>query len=359
MSATGPTARLYATNWGSHDVSVYSVEPDGSLRTAPALVPGPRGATNPLAAVLGARGRSLFVSNWGSGDLSRFERTRDGLVADRTVEPGAPQPVNPAGLAQTSDGRFLFMAGFNGGGSGTISTFVVRSDGTATAHGGTIDARGAGSSGVALSPDDKTLYVANMTSNDVSVFHVTSSGELGWLQSAPAGHGAFFPSTTADGRRLLVANALGDTVTAYGVDGTGHLTKTDEVPTGAPGPRGIVVRSDALRAYVAHYNAGTGPGLLATLAIDRDGRLNSVGEAVWTGGNGAEAMALNRSASCLYVANFNAGSRGNVAVFSAGPTGSPALVGAPIPTGGREPDFGGLVFAPTEGRLRSRVGCSG
>ena len=115
MSAAGPTAWLYATNWGSHDVSVYAVEPDGTLRTAPALVPGPRGATNPLAAVLDARGRSLFVSNWGSGDLSRFERTRDGLVADRTVEPGAPQPVNPAGLARTSDGRFLFMAGFNGG----------------------------------------------------------------------------------------------------------------------------------------------------------------------------------------------------------------------------------------------------
>ena len=135
-------------------------------------------------------------------------------------------------------------------------------------------------------------------------------------------------------------------MTAYGVDGTGRLTKTDEVSTDVPGPRGIVVRSDGLRAYVAHYNAGTGPGFLTTLAIERDGHLTSVGEAVWTGGNGAEAMALNRSASCLYVANFNAGSRGSVAVFSVGPTGSPSLVGAPIPPGGANPISAGSCSRP-------------
>jgi 6-phosphogluconolactonase (cycloisomerase 2 family) len=342
------SAWLYVTNWGSDDVSAFRIGKDGSL-AAPLVTPAPPGAHNPLAAVLDPRSSSLYVSNWGSGDLSRFQVAPDGrVVADRTVAPTAPLPENPAGVARSPDGRSLYFAAFSNGGSGTVSSFSIERDGTVSSLGPSIGTHGAGSAGVALHPDGRTVYVANMTSNDVSVFRRGAAGRLAWLETVSAERGAFFPAVTTDGRHLLVADALDDTIAVYRISGAGYLTMVGEpVPSGGPGPRGIALSPDGTRVYVAHYNGGTGPGVVTSLTIDRTGRLTPIGTAVSTGGNGAEAITLDPSGRYLYVANFNSGADGTVSVFAIGRAGVPTLRGEPIRTGGREPDFGGMVFAPS------------
>lgn len=184
-----------------------------------------------------------------------------------------------------------------------------------------------------------------MGSGDVAAFALHEDGAPGRRRLVAAGKGAFFPALTPNGSRLLVANALADSVSVLSVTRNGGLRPSQEaVPTTAPGPRGIAIAPDGRHAWVAHYNDGTGSGSVVTLRLGGDGPVHRQGRPVPTGGNGAEAMAVDPGAKRLYVANFNTGLPGTISTFAIGSGGDPALVGPPVPTGGREPDFGGLVI---------------
>jgi 6-phosphogluconolactonase (cycloisomerase 2 family) len=242
------------------------------------------------------------------------------------------------------DGRYLFMAAFNNEGPGRISTFAIDRNGRPWPL-ATIDARGNGSAAAALAPDGRALYVANMISNDVSAFAVGAGGSLRWLQTVESGCGAFFPAPTPAGRLLVVANALSNDLSVFRVTARGTLRPIgDPVASGGNGPRGVVISPDGRHVYVAHYDGGTEPGSVAVFTLASNGRLAQLGEAVLTGGNGAEAMALNPSTRRLFVANFNSDGCGSLSPFAINRDGSVSLVSEPIPTGGRQPDFGGLVI---------------
>jgi 6-phosphogluconolactonase (cycloisomerase 2 family) len=83
---------------------------------------------------------------------------------------------------------------------------------------------------------------------------------------------------------------------------------------------------------------------VAVFTLASNGRLAQLGEAVLTGGNGAEAMALDPSTRRLFVANFNSDGWGSLSPLAINRDGSVSLGSEPIPTGGRQPDFGGLVI---------------
>ena len=61
---------------------------------------------------------------------------------------------------------------------------------------------------------------------------------------------------------------------------------------------------------------------------------------------GAEAIVAHNDS--LYVANFNTGGMGSVSTFRLG-LGPPGLLAAPTPTGGSEPDLGGIVVRDAHG----------
>jgi ABC transporter substrate binding protein/Lactonase, 7-bladed beta-propeller len=198
---------LYATNWGSNNISAFRLNCDGTLQGPPQLFPAANGANNPFVAVLSPSGQHLYVSNWGSGDVSTYRIGRQGeLIPEATTKPAGPPISNASGMVVSKDGERLFLAAFNGGGPGTVSSFAIDQRGRLSPL-TTVDARGSGSAGVALSPDGRTLYVANMISGTVSVFAVRGDGSPHWLQTFASGAGAFFPALTPDGRLLVVANA--------------------------------------------------------------------------------------------------------------------------------------------------------
>jgi DNA-binding beta-propeller fold protein YncE len=309
------------------------------------------GALNPLVAALDPGGKHLYVSDWGSGDISTYKIGRRAtLIPGVTRKPVGPPVLNPSGLAISRDGKHLFLAAFNGGGQGTDSSFAVDRSGRPSPR-ATVDAHGDGSAGVALSPDGRTLYVANMMSGDVSVFAVGRNGSLHWRRSAASGAGAFFPALTPNGRLLVVANAIANDLSVFGVLSRRRLRPiAGPAPSGGEGPRGAVISPDGRHVYVAHYNGGTGPGSVAAFILKPDGRLIPVGDAVPTGGNGTEAMVLDSSTRRLFVANFNTGGLGSISSFALKRNGRVGLVGEPVPTGGEEPDFGGLTILKGGGR---------
>jgi 6-phosphogluconolactonase (cycloisomerase 2 family) len=337
-------APLYVTNWGSDNVSVFWPRADGTLRR-PGLVAVPAGAQNPLCAALAPNGRWLYVANWGSGDVSFFRVGRAGeLVASRRFAPAPPLPSNCAGVAISSDGRRLYVASFNGGGPGTLSSFTVNRDGSLAPLGATVATGGRGAAGLALNRCGRNLYIANMSSGEVSSFSVGSGGSATLRQVIAVGGGAFFPALTPDGGHLLVANATANTVISFAVRSNGLLGEAKPAAwTGADGPRGIAVSPDGRYAYIAHYNGGTGPGEVTVLRIRPGGTLSRKGQPVATGGNGAEAIALADRGRLLYVANFNTNGPGSLTAFAVQASGTLRRLAAPTPTRGTNPDFGGLV----------------
>jgi 6-phosphogluconolactonase (cycloisomerase 2 family) len=337
-------APLYVTNWGSDNVSVFRPRADGTLRP-PALVAVPAGAENPLCAALAPNGRWLYVSNWGSGDVSSFRVGRiGGLSASRKFAPAPPPPSNSAGIAISSDGKRLYVGNFNDGGPGTLSSFTVNGDGSLAPLGATVATGGRGPAGVALDRSGRHLYIANTISGEMSSFSTGSDGPPILRQVVAAGAGAFFPALTPDGRHLLVANATANTVISFAVRSNGLLGEAKPaVSTGANGPRGIAISPDGRYAYVAHYNGGPGRGEVAVLQIHPGGTLSRKGRPVATGGNGAEAITLADRGRLLYVANFNTNGPGSLTAFAVQASGSLRRLAAPTPTGGRNPDFGGLV----------------
>lgn len=113
------------TNWGSDDVSIFHINATG-IASGPTLVNVPAGAQNPLGAAYSARRRRLYVSDWGSGDVSIFAVSdRGGLKAIGRSVPASPRPTNSAGVALSPTSAELFVANFNGGAAGTLSTFAI------------------------------------------------------------------------------------------------------------------------------------------------------------------------------------------------------------------------------------------
>ena len=70
--------------------------------------------------------------------------------------------------------------------------------------------RGSTPNSLALSPDEKTLFVANANINAVAVFDVSSVGHGRSLGFIPTGWYPTSVRVTPDGRRLLVVNGKGN-----------------------------------------------------------------------------------------------------------------------------------------------------
>ena len=242
------------------------------------------------------------------------------------------------------------MSYFNDGKAGAVAAFAIAEDGGLTLHGAVAATGGEGSAGVALTPDGRFLYVANMGSGTVSAFAVSADGRLRALGAPePSGKGALVLDVAPDGDYLYVANALDDTVSTFDVAADGTLRPVGvPVAAGGPGPRGVLAAPDGRSLYVAHYNTGhngSRPGSVATFRLGADGRPTQLGEAVSTGGNGAEALALMPDGETLLVANFGSS---DIAAFAVAADGALAKVGTPVPTGGVFPDFQSIVVVPNE-----------
>jgi YVTN family beta-propeller protein len=151
------------------------------------------------------------VANHGS--VSVLRKTAAGWKAVKSIETG----LHPSGLAASPDRRFVYVANAS---SDTVSVIDTRADAVAETVACRPEARlpfGSGSNAVALSPDGGTLYVANGTNNCVAVVRLGKSArddgqgpertDLAGL--IPAGWYPGAVAVSADGKRLFVANVKG------------------------------------------------------------------------------------------------------------------------------------------------------
>jgi YVTN family beta-propeller protein len=147
--------RAFVTNWGGSTVTVVDAA-DGRVRATLAV------GTHPSAIAANPTNDEIYVADTDSDGVSVIDGRTSRVV--RTIDlrpfPGAPTGASPNALAVTRDGGTLYVAE-----AGSNAVAVVRLAG----HGGWSFDRVAGliptawyPSGVALGPDDATLFVANM-----------------------------------------------------------------------------------------------------------------------------------------------------------------------------------------------------
>jgi len=222
LSRDGQTA-IVACLWGQRamrvDLAAHKVVWDVSLAppppagtAEPARAPSPAEDGNgsarlddnvlPYAVAWDARHHRVFVSLWGASAIAVLS-DRDGTIRARW-----PAGDRPGELLLSPDRRLFAVNSTRN----TVTVLDAR-DGrmletlsVALAAG---DQPGVTPDSLALSPDGRTLFVANARSNAIAVFDVTKPGRSRALGLIPTGWMPTAVRLTPDGRRLLVVSARG------------------------------------------------------------------------------------------------------------------------------------------------------
>ncbi len=214
------TGKLYICNEANHEIWVVNPDTLALETTIPV-------GQHPHTCVFGADKRHLYVSNWGSRSVSIVDTDKNRRVRDITVG------LRPNDLAVAPDGR-LFVAC---SGDNTVQVIQTRSvekagdaasparrlwDGTREIISTSLypqSPEGSTPSAVAVSPDGKTLFIANADNNNVMVVDITGSLSEEAKRnneniSVPNGFipTGWYPSALAvspDSQTLFVANGKG------------------------------------------------------------------------------------------------------------------------------------------------------
>jgi len=249
---------LYSVNVISQDLWTYSRLADGELR--PLGSPLPLGR-HPINATLSPSGRYLYVSNQDDANISAF---RLGLDGEPCPVAGSPfsTGLRPRSIAIDPSERHLYVlnygvnphldrkeacigtyAGIRGRGC-SISAFSIKEDGAlAELPGSPIESDGINPHGSVIDSVGKFLFVANVTSNDVSVFEIDpTTGGLKHIRGSPfhAGEGPNALTLDWSDSYLYVLNAFSRDITQFSIEDNGQLELMGPPVTAGIGPAAIV-----------------------------------------------------------------------------------------------------------------------
>ena len=233
-------------------------------------------------------------------------------------------------------------------------------------------ASGSYPTGVSISADGTSVYVANMISSNLSMYTRNTSTGVLTANGTISGSGMNLPTdvgVSADGKSVYVANDGGNTISMLSRDtGTGLLTSNGTIATGSQ-PWSIVISADGKSVYtnnsaggsISMFNRDTGTGVLSAngsistatfqcgIAISADGKsfYNVSGSSIsmfnrdtGTGtltangsistGTNSKGITVSPNGSSVYVAN---GGTNTVSIYNRDTgTGVLTAIGT-IPTG--------------------------
>jgi DNA-binding beta-propeller fold protein YncE len=238
-----------------------------AVLTASAVVVAPAEAAH--------RPSSVYVTNVSSDSVSQYEVRPGGTLAPLDP-PTVPASVGPDGVAVSPDGKSVYVAneGTPFGVPGKVGQYDVGRDGSLTPKSIPEVAAGDASREVAISPDGANVYVANAGSDTVSQYRVRGGGRLIALDppTVATGSAPLGIAVSPDGSSVYVCSQLGDTVSQYDITRHGGLSPKDPptVATGAT-PVNIALAADGASAYVTNLADGT----VSQYSIDPAGRLGA------------------------------------------------------------------------------------
>ena len=198
---------------------------------------------------------------------------------------------------------------------------------------------GVGANSVVIHPSGKYLYVANpgQLENDISLFDIASNGSLTEITPrTPVGSSASQPAYLAmdpAGGYLYVANIGSDNISVFSINSSnGALTQVPNSPfgIGLP-PVNMQLTPSGNYLYVTATGGQVGnDGSIVAFSVSA-GVLTNLGTFA-SGGFNPNGLAIDPSGANLYVANTGSSS---IAIFAISATGTPPgslteVIGSPI-----------------------------
>lgn len=147
--------------------------------------------------------KSLYISIWG-GEKVTVYNTATGNIT-RNITTGS----HPNELLLNRKGIYLFVANANDNSVSIINTLTDKTIETVSTSLYPTRLTGSTTNGLALSPDEKTLYIANADNNCLAVFDVSKPGSSQSKGFIPVG---WYPTNVKTlGNKILVSNGKGFT----------------------------------------------------------------------------------------------------------------------------------------------------
>lgn len=286
----------YVPNQGSDDLTIFDIHDPADRSTRPL-------GDQPHEGAAGLDARYVFISNRLENTVSVFDAmTRTEVDTDGDPSNGLTRVVvgtHPHGLALTPDNRHLFVTN---DGSGDVTVVDVASFEVVS----TVPNVGLAPHMVAIRPDGSEAWVGNVSGGDVAIVDVRKAisdpdnaivcitpGGSGAQCRIPTGAGTEGIAFTRDGRTAYAANGGANTVSVIDV-ASRSVRQTLAI---AGSPRRVHVRPDGLRAYVSELFGSQ------VVVIDTATHELVPGETIANVQNGL-GMEFRADGRRLYVSNF-------------------------------------------------------
>ena len=262
--------RLFVTNAGSDDVTVFSIDGD-RLEVLDRIASG---GSAPRSVAVHA-GHVYVLNTGGEPNITGFELERDRLVIKESTQPAG---TDPAQVAFSRDGRTLLVSDR----ADSIHAFSVDSDGRAHQQ-VTYQSSGATPYGFDLTGDGVLVVTeaagAQAGKASASSYRLGGPAQLAPL-SGPVGNTrseVCWAAISKDGRTVFVTNFGDGTISTYAIDTDGSIELREAVAAttvdGKPGVRDEALSSDGEYLYALHADSGRVFGW----RIGEDGKLDAVG----------------------------------------------------------------------------------
>ena len=296
------------TNDAQHnEVIVYRRNDDGRLERLGSYLTGGKGSGKPhlpSQSSIVLTGDRLFVTNAGSDDVTVFAVEGERLAALDRAPSGGSAPTSVA-----VHGADVYV--LNTGEEPNITGFRIERDGLVS-HAAPVGlGTGSDPAQVAFSPDGRTLLVTDRAANGIHVFSIEgggiASGPTTYPSSGATPYGFDF---TADGT-VIVTEAAGAEVgkasaSSYRLNGGDELVP---VSAAIPNTRSevcwAVVSEDSRTAFVTNFGDGT----ISTYRIADDGSIelrDAVAATTVEGEPGIRDEALSSDGRYLYALHADA-----------------------------------------------------
>ncbi len=285
------------------------------------------------AVALSGNGRWLFAVNAGSDDITTFRVGHEGHLTfvGRSLS-GGTQPIS---LTQHEDLVYVL----NAGGTGNITGFRVRWDGSLQPIPGSTRGLGGpavGPAQVGFNTNGDTLVVTEKAANRIALYQVDDDGAPSDPQAlASAGKTPFgFAIDRHD--HLLVSEAFGGAVGAsalssYELEEDAIEVESASLPTHQTAACWVVVTRRGRYAYTTNTGSGTVTGFRVLLDGDLQPLTTNGATGVTGSGSGPTDAALNAGDDGLYVLTPNVGGIARFTVNTDGSlTAHAGAIGVPL-----------------------------
>jgi 6-phosphogluconolactonase (cycloisomerase 2 family) len=320
--------RLFALNGSTtNKVSVFSVDATTGALAEVAGSPFPTGGNGGVALAMHPSGRTLYVVSQASHDIAALTIAA-GTGALSALGVPVSVPVGQGRAAVDPSGKFLYQLELYGG---VVVGFSIDGTGALTPLASSPFACGTQPAAIAFDPKGAFVFVANLSSNNLSAYRINSStGALTQVAGSPFGTGLGPSGVTVDpaGRRVLVVNGYAGSASVFSLDAsTGALTQVAGSPF-------------------------TSPGLSGTVAVDPGGRL------VYSGSYDVAVYDYAASGALTFQRSYRSGgylgglapTRGTSAVAF-----EPAVA---LSVNGKSKNLSGFTVNPSTGALTAAPGVS-